>query len=144
MARPVALVAVLVAFAACSNATDTQGQAARRTVVIQMRDNHFEPDRIDVRRGTTVAFRFMNQGRTRHDAFVGDAEAQAAHEREARMNDNAEHGGGHEAADRDATTVEPGRTGVLNYRFSKRGEILIGCHEPGHYEGGMVVKVTVN
>jgi uncharacterized cupredoxin-like copper-binding protein len=134
---------VLALLGACSTATPTHIEGVDRTITIHMRDNHFEPDRIEVRRGESVGFRFVNQGKARHDAFVGDAEAQRDHEREARMADDAAHGDGHAASEKDAITVEPGDTGELTHQFSGRGETIIGCHEPGHYSGGMVVTVTV-
>ena len=142
--KKVAIVsAALLALAACANTNETAAPGTDRTVVIQMRDNHFEPDRVDVVRGETISFRFTNVGRARHDAFIGDADAQMEHEEEARMADDEEgHGGGHEPAE-NAITVEPGKTGRLTYTFDVRGETLIGCHEPGHYDSGMVVKVTV-
>jgi uncharacterized cupredoxin-like copper-binding protein len=54
--------------------------------------------------------------------------------------------GGHSAhgGSDDALTVEPGKTGELQHTFDAAGETLIGCHEPGHYEAGMRVAVTVS
>jgi uncharacterized cupredoxin-like copper-binding protein len=138
-----ALVTALLAFTACATPTESENPDADRTVAIQMRDNHFEPDELEVRRGQTVSFRFVNRGSNRHDAFIGDEDAQEEHEMEARLADDAEHGGEHAAEEEDAITLEPGDRGDLTFRFAERGEILIGCHEPGHYEDGMVVTVSV-
>ena len=133
----------LLASTACATTQEAEAPGADRTVVIQMRDNHFEPDKVDVVRGETIALRFTNVGKARHDAFIGDADAQERHEREARMNDDEPHGAGHAGDEPNAITVEPGDTGNLTYRFSERGEILIGCHEPDHYDGGMVATIQV-
>jgi uncharacterized cupredoxin-like copper-binding protein len=137
------LVAALIAFAACATTTESENPDADRTVAIQMRDNHFEPDEVEVRRGDTVSFQFVNRGSNRHDAFIGDEDAQEEHETEARTADDGEHEGGHAAEEEDAITLEPGDRAELNYRFTERGEILIGCHEPGHYADGMIVTVNV-
>ncbi len=135
--------AALLALASCTKANDTASQGrADRTVVVQMRDNHFEPDRLDVRRGEMVAFRFVNRGQVSHDAFIGGDEAQTEHEEEARVNEEG-HGGEHSATDEDAITVAPGRTGRLDYTFDESGKTLIGCHKPGHYKSGMVMTITV-
>jgi uncharacterized cupredoxin-like copper-binding protein len=32
---------------------------------------------------------------------------------------------------------------LLKRTFSERGTTLIGCHEPGHYEDGMVASIVV-
>ena len=39
--------------------------------------------------------------------------------------------------------VPPGGTGVLLYTFTGSGQVLIGCHRPGHYSQGMRAVVTV-
>jgi uncharacterized cupredoxin-like copper-binding protein len=135
--------AAALLFASCATSDETATDASGRRVVIYMRDNHFEPNKLDVRRGETVNFRFVNAGLSRHDAFIGDRDEQADHEREMRMTEDAEHGG-HMAEEMGAITVEAGKTGRLSYRFAKGGRTLIGCHEPGHYKAGMIVSVTVD
>jgi uncharacterized cupredoxin-like copper-binding protein len=42
-----------------------------------------------------------------------------------------------------AQEVVPGGSAVLDWTFSDAGEYQIACHVPGHYEAGMVVKITV-
>jgi len=39
--------------------------------------------------------------------------------------------------------LEPGKSGEIAWRFGKPGEYEIACNIPGHYESGMVAKVTV-
>jgi uncharacterized cupredoxin-like copper-binding protein len=43
----------------------------------------------------------------------------------------------------DGVTVEPGETKTLDYTLEHGGEILAGCHEPGHYEAGMLAAMQV-
>lgn len=38
----------------------------------------------------------------------------------------------------------PSTMGRADERFDAAGELLVGCHEPGHYEVGMVVPITVH
>lgn len=40
-------------------------------------------------------------------------------------------------------SVEPGQTGELTFSFAKAGELIIGCHETGHYEAGMKGRIVV-
>jgi uncharacterized cupredoxin-like copper-binding protein len=42
-----------------------------------------------------------------------------------------------------AVKVGPGETAELTWRFDETGTLLYGCHEPGHYEGGMVGTIEV-
>jgi uncharacterized cupredoxin-like copper-binding protein len=83
---------------------------------------------------------FHNRGKLSHDAFIGDAQAQADHEREMRQSDDDTHG---MHGDGKGITVDPGKTGTLTFTFDRTGTIEIGCHQPGHYAAGMKVAVTV-
>jgi len=40
-------------------------------------------------------------------------------------------------------SVDPGEMKVLEHTFDAVGTVLLGCHEPGPYDGGMVATVTV-
>jgi uncharacterized cupredoxin-like copper-binding protein len=101
-----------------------------------MKDVAFTPAAVSVTKGETVTFALTNSDAVRHDAFLGDAAAQAEHEKGMRAGHGA-HGGG------DAVTVEPGTTATLTHTFDEAGTVEIGCHEPGHYAAGMKVVVTV-
>lgn len=146
MRRILGLVGVVALLAgACGSDSDDNGGSAEdgtRTIEVAMRDIAFEPETLAVARGETVRFVFENEGKLPHDAFIGDAAAQADHEEEMRAQDEA---GGH---DHDhggmGITVDPGARGELTRRFDDSGEVLIGCHQVGHYEAGMVIKVTVS
>jgi uncharacterized cupredoxin-like copper-binding protein len=39
--------------------------------------------------------------------------------------------------------VGPGKSGTMVWQFSKAGEFHFGCLLPGHFEAGMVGKITV-
>jgi uncharacterized cupredoxin-like copper-binding protein len=126
-----------------------------RTVEVEMVDNAFEPTEIEVAEGETVRFVFRNEGAMTHDALIGDEAAQDEHEDEMRAGEDTatsgseddmgdmEHGSTSEEGQEAATTVEPGDEGEITYTFDSSGELLIGCHEPGHYEAGMKVAVDV-
>ena len=110
-----------------------------RTIEVRMTENDFDPAALDVEQGETITFVFHNSGEIAHDAFIGDADAQADHEEEMRMADDM----GHDTGD-DALTVAPGFTGELTYTFDEAGSIEIGCHRPGHYASDMKIMVTVS
>ena len=40
-------------------------------------------------------------------------------------------------------TVEPDETGEITHTFAEGDRLLIGCHEPGHYEAGMHGTITI-
>ena len=136
----VATLAVSACGAADSSTASSDSATGGRTVEIDMVDIAFQPDAIDVTRGETVMFVFSNTGHVDHDAFIGDRVAQAEHEDEMRTAGEG-HDGGHGGAN--AVTVEPGESADLTYEFDEPGAVEIGCHQPGHYDAGMVIAVDV-
>jgi uncharacterized cupredoxin-like copper-binding protein len=139
-------------------ASGTAGDSG--TIEIEMVDIAFQPDEIEVAQGETVRLVFTNSGEVVHDAFIGDAAAQAEHEREMREAGDEGHDGMDEIDDTETTgsegtnhadtegddegiTVQPGDAGEMVHTFDEPGELEIGCHEPGHYDAGMIVHVTV-
>lgn len=143
-----AVLLVAAGLAACGGDDDGDSGApasGTRTIEIEMRDIAFSPDEVDVRAGETVRFVFSNVGKVRHDAFIGDEAAQEEHEMEMRKDGSTETDGmdhGEDDAEEGGITVDPGEKGELTHTFEEGDELLIGCHEPGHYAAGM--KITVN
>ncbi len=132
-----ALAAMAVVLAACTGSND----GADRTVSVRMFDDmRYEPDRFDVNAGDTVRFEVTNAGEVRHEFFVGTTDEHREHADEMREREHADEAHANPAA----VTVEPGETSTLEYTFDEAGELLVGCHEPGHYEAGMVAPITVH
>jgi uncharacterized cupredoxin-like copper-binding protein len=108
----------------------TPGDATRRIVVEGSDDLRFDPNAIEVASGETVTFVVRNVGKTKHEFVLGDTEYQEAHEQEMEEHGHSEETGNVVEVD-------------LTWRFDSPGEVLYGCHEPGHYAGGMVGRVVV-
>ena len=120
---------------ACSGgATD-----AVRTVQVTMTDDmRYDPAELSASAGETVRFVVRNAGANVHEFLIGTAAEQAVFAEE--MADG--HGGGH-AADA-GVSVERGATAEFTYSFTADDrDLLVGCHQPGHYEGGMVAQLEV-
>jgi uncharacterized cupredoxin-like copper-binding protein len=84
-----------------------------------------------------VTFRIANHGSLIHDFTLGDEAAQDEHE--AQM---AEMGGmAHNQPN--VVTVPAGETMELTWTFGEAGTVLIGCHQPGHYAGGMKGRIAI-
>ena len=95
----------------------------------------YEPLEISVQAGATVSFVVENVGVIPHEFFVGDEDDQEHHAEE--MASGGAHG--HD----EALRLEAGETGRLEVTFDDPGTLLVGCHEPGHYEAGMVGTIEV-
>ena len=149
--RPTFLFAVVATVTALLTAACGDSDGARasgdgpavKTVEVKMVDLAYEPEDLAVEAGQEVRFVFVNAGKIRHEAYIGDAKEQAAHEDEMKDGDS---GGGHDAhgGGNPKITVEPGQEGDLTYRFEEAGTFEIGCHEPGHYDAGMKLTVVVS
>jgi uncharacterized cupredoxin-like copper-binding protein len=140
--RSLTILATIFTFAttACGGGHDSHAEgSAIRTVDVAMEDIAFQPAAVTAQKGERVRFVFHNEGQIPHDAFIGDAGAQADHEREMRQGDGGHgmHMGG------DAITVDPGKTGSLTHTFDRPGAIEIACHQSGHYAAGMKLTVTI-
>jgi uncharacterized cupredoxin-like copper-binding protein len=138
MRRRLLVAPLLAVLAACDSGDGapkaTPAAGDERVIQVEMRDIAFAPTTLAVRPGERVRFVFKNRGALTHDGFLGDAAAQDRHEQDAR----AGHGAGP-----DAVSVRPGKTAELSYTFDRPGQILLGCHQPGHYTGGMKAAITV-
>ena len=136
--RVLPMLMIAVAMVACSSNETGGGGSDRRTVEVRMSDDlRFDPSTIAVAPGETVRFELINEGQAVHEFLIGDEAAQAEFAEEM--------AGGEMHHDTDAgMAVEPGHTETFDYTFpDTAGELLAGCHEPGHYEGGMVANITV-
>lgn len=136
---------VLTLSAACGSDSSNDGPGATgregaKVIDVEMVDIAFKPTELTVAEGEEVTFRFTNNGKVAHDAFIGDRDAQAEHEMQ--MREGSSGHGGHDTGG-DAVTVEPGDTESLTMTFADAGKIEIGCHQPGHYAAGMKIDVTV-
>ena len=123
--------------AACSS-DDAEPSAGGETITVQMTDNQYSPTSFDVEQGETVTFEFVNEGQMTHEAYIGDEQAQEDHATEMMG------GGDHsmEMGGDDVLRVAPGDTETMTRTFDEAGTVVIGCHQPGHWESGM--KATVN
>lgn len=94
-----------------------------------MVDVDFTPKTLEVAKGEEIQFTFTNDGKVRHEAYVGTPEDQADHEKE--MAEGGEDSGGHDAHgggggdDDKKITVDPGKSGDLTYRFDEAGSPLV-------------------
>ena len=119
--------AALATLAACAAPADGAADG-ERTVTLTARWSKFSPDKMVVRRGTTVRFVVRNDDPIAHELIVGDQAVQDVHER----GTEAHHG------ERPGEVSAPaGETVETTYRFDRPGTVLFGCHLPGHWAYGM-------
>ncbi len=111
-----------------------------RTIQITALDTmRYNQSEFTVRAGETVRFIVTNAGKMRHEFVIGDAAEQREHAKEMAampgmaMPDEA-----------NGISLAPGETKSIVWQFAGPGTVELACHEPGHYEAGMVSRVIVS
>jgi uncharacterized cupredoxin-like copper-binding protein len=113
-------------------------RAARRTIEVTMTDAmRFTPDRIEVRQGEVVKFVVKNAGKMLHEFVIGTKEELDAHAALMVKFPGMEHDEPYMAH------VKPGRQAELVWNFNRAGAFEFACLIAGHYQAGMVGKITV-
>ncbi len=127
---------------------------ANRTITVEMYDNYYEPEKIEVKSGETVRFVVENKGKLVHEFNIGTPSMHEAHQEEMQM--MVEHGviqGGklnHEMMEMDmgngqsmkhddpnSVLLEPGQSEEVVWKFTEKSNIEFACNVPGHYQAGM-------
>jgi uncharacterized cupredoxin-like copper-binding protein len=109
-----------------------------RTITVDMTDNmRFTPGDITVKQGETVKFVVVNQGKIMHEMVIGTMEELKAHGEMMKKHPGMEHDEPY------MSHVAPGKKENLVWQFTQPGEFYYACLIPGHFEAGMIGKITV-
>jgi uncharacterized cupredoxin-like copper-binding protein len=120
----VALAAVLATTAgACTTSEDPD-----RVIEIGIRHSRFDPGQLSVEPGEEILFVIQNEDPIAHEFILGDEEVQRVHE----DGTEAKHG-----AKPGEVSVAAGAAAETTYTFEGPGNLIFGCHLPGHYDYGM-------
>lgn len=116
------------------------GDAAKvsRTIHIEMTDDmRFTPSAITIRKDETITFHVVNKGKVMHEMVIGTKKELDSHAEMMKKHPNMEHDEPYMAH------VAPGKTQRVTWLFNRTGEFFFACLIPGHYQAGMVGKITV-
>jgi uncharacterized cupredoxin-like copper-binding protein len=110
-----------------------------RTVRIKALDiMRYDKRKLSVRVGETVRFIVTNVGNIRHEFVIGDVAEQQEHAKEMQsMSGMAMHD------EANGISLAPGETKSIVWQFAGPGTVELACHESGHYEAGMISRITV-
>ena len=148
-------------FSATMNMIGEKGDPNKvdRTVKIKMYDNYYEPNVIKVKKGETIRFIVENLGELVHEYNIVTKEMHVEHKQEMqklvdheiiladkidkikmKKMSKMDHSFGHSHAN--SVMLEPKQKGEIIWKFSKDINLEMACNVPGHYESGMVGKLT--
>ena len=130
-----------------------------RTITIKMHDNYYEPAEINVKKNETIKFIVLNVGELVHEFNIATKEMHIKHQPEMMMlveneillsdkvdkekmkqmaKKNPSMGHSHS----NSVLLSPGEKGELVWKFSNKAKIEAACNVPGHYEVGMIAKIS--
>ncbi len=114
-----------------------------RTVEITAADTMtFEPSTIRVGPGEVVRFVITNTGTLPHSFTIGSDEWHQHHEDEMQGMD-PDNLIDHMRDEPNGIVVPPGESRELTWRFADGGQVLFGCHVPGHFPAGMKGEIRI-
>jgi uncharacterized cupredoxin-like copper-binding protein len=109
-----------------------------RTIKVDMNDKmRFDPAALTVKRGETVRFEVKNSGKTMHEMVLGTMKELKEHAELMRKHPGMEHDEPYMAH------VAPGKVERIVWQFTTPGDFYYGCLVAGHFEAGMMGKITV-
>ena len=130
-----------------------------REIVVKMYDNYYVPDSFEVNKNETIKFTVENMGELVHEYNIATKEMHIKHQPEMqkmvemeilladkidkeKMKEMAkkDHAMAHKHAN--SLLLEPKEKGEIIWKFSSSAKLEIACNVPGHYEAGMVAKIT--
>ncbi len=110
----------------------------KRTIEIRMSDDmRFTPKEIQVKLGETVRMVAVNAGKVLHEIVIGTPQELRAHAEMMKKHPGMEHDEPY------MVHVDPGRKGDMVWTFNRAGTFEFACLIPGHFEAGMVGRITV-
>lgn len=141
--RAALLLAGVLLLSACSAGVSTVGtDLSPRRIDLTMTDQMtFDPATIQVRRAETIRFVVRNVSKEAHEAYIGTEEEQRIHATDHSGFGNDQANTAHMGY---GVHVPPLGNGEFIVTFDEDLEYVIGCHYPGHYEGGMRAVIEVS
>ena len=113
-------------------------KGVKRTITLSMSDTmRFTPDKIEVKQGETVRISLKNTGKILHEMVIGTKKELEEHAALMVKFPTMEHDEPYMAH------IPPGKTGEIIWTFNRVGEFDFACLIAGHYQAGMVGKITV-
>ena len=113
-------------------------KSVKRTITLTMGDNmRFTPDTLTVKQGQTVRFAVKNQGKQLHEMVIGTKKELDAHAALMLKFPTMKHDEPYMAH------VAAGKSQDLVWTFNRAGDFEFACLIAGHYQAGMVGKITV-
>ena len=130
-----------------------------RVIEVKMYDNFYEPNEIKIKKGETIKFKVYNFGKFVHEFNIATKKMHLKHqpemmklvENEILLADKIDKKKMKEMAKKDhsmahyhsnSVLLESNQSAELIWKFSADTNLEAACNVPGHYQAGMIVKIS--
>ena len=150
-----------IAFAGPMKMIGEKGKSSEvtRVINVKMHDNFYEPSQIQVMKDETIKFVIINVGELVHEFNIATKEMHKKHQPEMmmmvqneillpnkidkkKMKQMSKKNPSMAHSHSNSVLLSPGEKGELIWKFSNKAEIEAACNVPGHYEIGMIAKIS--
>ena len=131
----------------------------KRTITIKMHDNYFEPSEININKDETIKFIVLNVGELVHEFNIATKEMHIKHQPEMmmmveneilladkidkkKMMEMSKKNPAMAHSHSNSVLLSPGEKAELIWKFSNTVDIEAACNVPGHYDVGMIAKIS--
>jgi uncharacterized cupredoxin-like copper-binding protein len=150
-----------ISIAASMNTIGEKGDPAEviKVIKVKMYDNYFEPGEFKIKKNQTIKFVVFNHGAFVHEFNIATKKMHLEHQEEMMMLVENEillpdrinkkkmkelskknHSMGHSHSN--SVLIEPNKSAEIIWKFNTEAELEAACNVPGHYEVGMIAKIS--
>ena len=150
-----------ISIAASMNMIGEKGNPAdvSKVITVKMYDNYYEPSKFEIKKNQTIKFIVYNYGEFVHEFNIATKKMHLKHQPEMmKMVENEillanridkkkmkelskkDHSMSHSHSN--SVLLEPNQSGEIIWKFNTDAELEAACNVPGHYQSGMIAKIT--
>ena len=150
-----------ISIAASMNMIGEKGNSAdvSKVITVKMYDNYYEPNIFEIKKNQTIKFIVYNYGEFVHEFNIATKKMHLKHQPEMmKMVENEillanridkkkmkelskkDHSMSHSHSN--SVLLEPNQRGEIIWKFNTDAELEAACNVPGHYQSGMIAKIT--
>ena len=150
-----------ISIAASMNMIGEKGNSAdvSKVITVKMYDNYYEPSKFEIKKNQTIKFIVYNYGEFVHEFNIATKKMHLKHQPEMmKMVENEillanridkkkmkelskkDHSMSHSHSN--SVLLEPNQRGEIIWKFNTDAKLEAACNVPGHYQSGMIAKIS--
>ena len=130
-----------------------------KVITVKMYDNYYEPSKFEIKKNQTIKFIVYNYGEFVHEFNIATKKMHLKHQPEMmKMVENEillanridkkkmkelskkDHSMSHSHSN--SVLLEPNQRGEIIWKFNTDAKLEAACNVPGHYQSGMIAKIS--